>query len=81
VQRCEPPKRQTSGRQPLPRRFLALTGWRSGEALTLRWNAVDLARRTAMLSAATDTETKTGDNVPLSVAACDVLAPLHEKPR
>jgi integrase len=27
-------------------RFLALTGWRSGEALTLRWNAIDLARRT-----------------------------------
>ena len=34
-------------------RFLALTGWRSGEALALRWNAVDLARRTATLSAAT----------------------------
>jgi integrase len=29
-------------------RFLALTGWRSGEALTLRWGMVDLARRTAL---------------------------------
>jgi integrase len=29
-------------------RFLALTGWRSGEALGLRWDEVDLARRTAI---------------------------------
>ena len=28
-------------------RFLALTGWRSGEALALRWSDIDLARRTA----------------------------------
>lgn len=28
-------------------RFLALTGWRSGEAIGLRWKEVDLARRTA----------------------------------
>jgi integrase len=55
-------------------RFLALTGWRSGEALALRWNAVDLARRTATLSATTSTDTKTGRSVrPLSHAACDVL--------
>ena len=27
-------------------RFLALTGWRSGEALTLRWDHVDLVTRT-----------------------------------
>jgi hypothetical protein len=27
-------------------RFLSLTGWRSGEALSLRWDAIDLARRT-----------------------------------
>ena len=27
-------------------RFLAFTGWRSGEALTLRWADIDLARRT-----------------------------------
>jgi integrase len=50
-------------------RFLALTGWRSGEALTLRWGMVDLARRTARLS-----DTKTGESLrPLSAAACDVL--------
>jgi integrase len=50
-------------------RFLALTGWRSGEALGLRWAEVDLARRTATLS-----DTKTGKSIrPLSRAACDVL--------
>jgi len=50
-------------------RFLALTGWRSGEALGLRWAEVDLARRTAIL-----TDTKTGKSVrPVSNAACDVL--------
>jgi integrase len=50
-------------------RFLALTGWRSGEALTLRWNEVDIARRTASLD-----DTKTGRSVrPMSKAACDVL--------
>jgi integrase len=50
-------------------RFLALTGWRSGEALGLRWEEVDLARRTASLA-----DTKTGRSVrPLSRAACDVL--------
>ncbi len=36
-------------------RFLALTGWRTGEALTLRWRDIDLARRTATLP-----DTKTG---------------------
>jgi integrase len=30
-------------------RFLALTGWRSGEALGLRWRDVDMDRRTAHL--------------------------------
>lgn len=51
-------------------RFLALTGWRSGEALTLRWKHVDLERRTARLP-----DTKTGLSVrPLSRAARDVLA-------
>lgn len=50
-------------------RFLALTGWRSGEALGLRWQEIDLARRTATLG-----DTKTGRSVrPLSHAACDVL--------
>src|SRR5258708_23545718 len=49
-------------------RFLMLTGWRSGEALGLRWTEVDLARRTATLG-----DTKTGRSVrPLSHAACDV---------
>jgi integrase len=53
-------------------RFLALTGWRSGEALTLRWENVDLGRRTATLPA-----TKTGKSMrPLSHTACDVLAKL-----
>jgi integrase len=50
-------------------RFLALTGWRSGEALTLRWENIDLERRTARLP-----DTKTGLSIrPLSTAACDVL--------
>jgi integrase len=55
-------------------RFLALTGWRRGEALSLTWAAIDLARRTATLSAETSTDTKTGKSVrPLSHPACDVL--------
>jgi integrase len=50
-------------------RFLAITGWRSGEALTLRWDEIDLARRTALLG-----DTKTGRSMrPLSRAACDVV--------
>jgi len=53
-------------------RFLALTGWRSGEALGLRWDEVDLARRTATLG-----DTKTGRSIrPLSHAACEVLRSL-----
>jgi integrase len=53
-------------------RFLALTGWRSGEALELRWGEVDLARRTATLA-----DSKTGRSLrPLSHAACDVLRSL-----
>jgi integrase len=53
-------------------RFLALTGWRSGEALGLRPDEVDLARRTATLG-----DTKTGRSVrPLSHAACEVLRSL-----
>ena len=55
-------------------RFLLVTGWRSGEALGLRWSAVDLARRTATLA-----DSKTGRSIrPLSHAACDVL---HNLPR
>jgi integrase len=50
-------------------RFLALSGWRSGEMLSLRWSDVDLARRTATLA-----DSKTGRSIrPLSHAACDVL--------
>ncbi len=50
-------------------RFLALTGWRSGEALSLRWGEIDLVRRTAALG-----DTKTGRSLrPLSRTACDVL--------
>jgi integrase len=50
-------------------RFLALSGWRSGEALGLRWQDMDLARRTATLA-----DTKTGRSMrPLSHAACDAL--------
>jgi integrase len=50
-------------------RFLALTGWRSGEALSLRWAEVDLVRRTARLS-----DTKTGLSIrPLPHGACHVL--------
>jgi integrase len=53
-------------------RFLALTGWRSGEALALSWNEVDLARRTATLA-----DTKTGRSIrPLSRAAVQVLGSL-----
>jgi integrase len=49
--------------------FLAVSGWRSGEVLTLRWGMVDLARRIARLP-----DTKTGLSIrPLSAAACDVL--------
>ena len=53
-------------------RFLALTGWRSGEVLGLRWDEVDLPRRTATLG-----DTKTGRSLrPLSHAARDVLQSL-----
>jgi len=53
-------------------RFLALTGWRSGEVLGLRWAELDLARRTAKLG-----DTKTGASMrPLSHAACDLLRSL-----
>ncbi len=50
-------------------RFLALTGWRLGEVLSLRWREVDLSRRTATLA-----DTKAGRSMrPLSHAACDLL--------
>src|SRR4051812_31303104 len=47
-------------------RFLALTGWRTGEALELRWCDLDIDRCTATLP-----DTKTGRSMrPLSQAAC-----------
>jgi integrase len=50
-------------------RFLVLTGWRSGEALGLRWADIDLVRRTATLP-----DTKTGRYMrPLSREACEML--------
>jgi len=50
-------------------RFLTLTGWRSGEVLTLRWGMVDLQRRMARLP-----DTKTGQSLrPLSAAVCRLL--------
>src|SRR5208282_6081593 len=53
-------------------RFLALTGWRRGEALALTWSEVHLVTRTARLA-----DTKTGASLrPLSRAACDVLREL-----
>ena len=53
-------------------RFLCLTGWRSGEALGLRWGDVDFEKRTARLG-----DTKTGASVrALSHRACDVLRAL-----
>ena len=49
--------------------FLALTGWRSGEAIDLLWGHIDLEKRTARLP-----DTKTGQSMrPLSEAACAVL--------
>jgi integrase len=54
-------------------RFLCVTGWRSGEALALRWTEVDFDRRTATLP-----DTKTGRSIrPLSQAACDVLRSMN----
>jgi integrase len=53
-------------------RFMALTGWRSGEVLGLRRSEVDLARRTARLD-----DTKTGASMrALPRAACAVVLAL-----
>jgi integrase len=50
-------------------KFLAVTGWRRGEMLALKWTEVDLVMRTARLA-----DTKTGASLrPLPHAACDVL--------
>ena len=53
-------------------RFLALTGFRSGEVVGLEWANVDLERRICTLP-----DSKTGRSVrPLSEAACDVVRSL-----
>src|SRR5262249_30287627 len=53
-------------------KVIALTGWRRGEMLALKWAEVDLATRTVRL-----VDTKTGGSLrPLSHAACDVLRSL-----
>ena len=49
--------------------FLAVTGWRSGEAKNLRWSELDIERRIATLG-----DTKTGLSVrPLSGAAIEII--------
>ena len=54
--------------------FIALTGFRRGEVLSLRWTEIDLTRRTAALA-----DTKTGRSIrPLSRAACGVLRVLPQ---
>jgi integrase len=56
-------------------RFLALSGWRRGEVVNLRWDDVDKSRRTATLG-----DTKTGRSIrPLSHAALDVLAKVPKR--
>lgn len=59
-------------------KFLAVTGWRRGEAVNLRWSDIDLSRRTALI------DTKTGKSMrALPHAALDVLAGLprmHHSP-
>jgi integrase len=50
-------------------KFLAMTGWRRGEAIGLRWAEVDLATQTARLR-----DTKTGESLrPLSHLACAAI--------
>jgi integrase len=52
--------------------FLALTGWRSGEVLNLRWRDLDVERRVARLP-----DTKTGASTrPLSISALRELQDL-----
>lgn len=54
--------------------FMILTGWRRGEVLGLRWDELDLNRRTARLA-----ETKTGFSMrPLPMAAWALLQTLDK---
>jgi site-specific recombinase XerD len=56
-------------------RFLAVSGWRRGEVVNLKWADVDQARRTAALG-----DTKTGRSIrPLSRAALAVLATVPKR--
>ena len=56
-------------------RFLALTGWRRGEAVNLKWSDIDAARRTATLG-----DTKTGRSIrPLANAALDAIKDLPRR--
>jgi integrase len=49
--------------------FLAISGWRSGEAKNLRFSELDIERRVATLG-----DTKTGVSIrPLSGAACEII--------
>jgi len=55
--------------------FLAVTGWRSGEATGLMWSQIDLSRRSAML-----TDTKTGRSLrPIPHIACKILNQFPER--
>jgi integrase len=57
-------------------RFIALTGFRRGEVLSLKWPEIDLARRTATLA-----DTKTDRSIrPLSRAACTCCGAYREPP-
>lgn len=48
---------------------MMIAGWRKSEVIGLKWEEVDLPRRTAFLG-----ETKTGQSTrPLSQAACEIL--------
>ena len=64
---------QMQGRHPAAVaciRFLAITGWRRGEAVNLRWSEIDATRRTAILG-----DTKTGRSMrPLAHAALEIIA-------
>ena len=56
-------------------RFLALTGWRRGEAVNLTWADVDAVRRTVTLG-----DTKTGRSIrPLANAALDAIKDLPRR--
>lgn len=56
-------------------RFLALTGWRRGEVVNLKWTDIDAARRTATLG-----DTKTGRSIrPLANAVLDTVKDLPRR--